>query len=41
MPLDKKGYIITNEVMETRISRIFVAEDEAAAVSAEGFLSLP
>jgi len=39
--LDKKGYIITNEVMETRISRIFVAGDEAAAVSAEGFLSLP
>lgn len=40
VPLDKKGYIITNKVMETGISRIFVAGDEAA-VSAEGFLSWP
>jgi thioredoxin reductase (NADPH) len=40
LPLDKEGYIITNELMETKIPGIFAAGDGAtAAISAERFLS--
>ena len=40
LPLDEEGYIITNELMETKIPGIFAAGDSAtAAISAERFLS--